>query len=117
MVIDGYVDPGADPEADDAEAYPASVTNVHEVRWHVLRTRLESVLARAEQTPDGEELARLAALAVALLERHRVNAKGQCPYCCSRRLWCRRRSRRCMVLPLVSWHLEQPRCWSTEPGS
>jgi hypothetical protein len=43
----------------------------------VLRARLEGILMHADQVPDGDELARLAALGIALLERHRVDHNGR----------------------------------------
>ncbi len=89
------------------------MSNVHEVRWRVLRARLDGILMQA---PDGDELARLAALGIALLERHRVDHKGRCRSCRPTRGWWRR-SRRCVVLPLMSWYLEQPMCWSARTSS
>ncbi|MPZ65806.1 MAG: hypothetical protein GEU83_09935 [Pseudonocardiaceae bacterium] len=83
------------------------MTNVYQVRWRVLRQQLEGTLARAQQCHD-DDLARLATLGLALLERHAVNATGRCRYCRAQRRWWRRRPRRCLVLPMMSWYLEQP---------
>lgn len=80
--------------------------SVYEVRWRVLRDRADEILARAEHVDD--DFARLAALAVALLERHAVDARGQCQYCRTYRARWRRRSRRCLTLPVISWYLEEP---------
>lgn len=82
------------------------MSSVHEVRWWVLRERADEMLARAEYVDA--DFARLAALAVALLERHAVDAQGRCGYCRAYRARWRRRSRRCLTLPVMSWYLEQP---------
>ncbi len=58
---------------------------MYEVRWRVLRERVEETLARAEQLHSDEEFARLAALGLALLDRHKVDGKGRCRYCRSYR--------------------------------
>lgn len=84
------------------------MSNVYHVRWRVLREKLDHVLVRAEHVTGDDDLARLAALGLALLERHAVDAQGRCRYCRAyRRRW-RRRSRRCRVLPMISLYLEQP---------
>jgi hypothetical protein len=84
------------------------VSGVYQVRHRVLRERLEEIAAAAERAQDDDGV-RLALCCLALLERHAVDGKGRCPYCClsRRRLW--RRSSRCTVLPLFSFYLEQPR--------
>lgn len=85
------------------------MSSVYEVRWRLLFERLEEMLARAEQAHGDEDCIRLAALGLALLERHKVDGKGRCRWCRSRRGWWERRARRCVVLPLVNWYLIQPR--------
>lgn len=93
------------------------MSGVDQVRWRVLRERADEMLARAENVDD--DFARFAALAIALLDRHAVDAKGRCRYCRTyRRRW-RRRPRRCLTLPVISWYLEQPmemiqRIWPAE---
>lgn len=81
---------------------------MYQVRWRVLRDRLTHVLARAEREGD-DDLRRLATHALALLERHAVDANGRCRYC--RPLfggWWHRKRRRCLVVPMLSVYLEQP---------
>jgi hypothetical protein len=73
----------------------------------MLRERVEAVLARAEHAYGDEEFVRLAALSLALLDRHRVDDKGRCRYCRSGRKWWRRRGR-CVVVVCVAYYLEQP---------
>lgn len=81
---------------------------MHQVRWRVLRERLARTLEHAENFEGHDDLVRLAALGLALLCRHAVDAKGRCRYCRAWRGWWRRRSRRCMVLPMVAFYMEQP---------
>jgi hypothetical protein len=84
------------------------VSSVYQVRWRVLRERLAHVLVRAERAGD-DDLRKLAALALALLERHAVDGKGRCRYCRPPfRGWWSRRRRRCLVVPMLSVYLEQP---------
>lgn len=84
------------------------MSNLYEVRHRVLRERLEQAVATAEQVPD-DECWRLALLCLALLDRHKADNRGRCRYCRTPSGWWRRRSRRCTVLWLVSFFLEQPR--------
>lgn len=100
------------------------MSNVWQTRHRLFAERLHDL---AEWLGDGgprdpavldEELARLLAVALALLRQHQVNKRGQCQFCnwtrWSRRFWCRRR--RCTVhqamdlglgqtLDFVWWHL------------
>jgi hypothetical protein len=62
----------------------------------------------AEQSSHGE-CARLALLCLALLERHKLNDKGRCQHCRTRRKWWYWRWQSCTVIPVVSLYLEQPR--------
>ena len=80
------------------------MSTVYEVRHRVLRERLSQMVVTATRAPHDECL-RLALLCLALLERHTVNDKGCCRYCRTPRTW----QRKCMVLPIVSLYLEQPR--------
>ena len=68
---------------------------------------LEEIRARTEQAYTDEEQLRLVLLTLALMERHQVNDKGRCRYCRPERRWWRRQ-RRCLVLPLVAFYLQQP---------
>ena len=82
---------------------------MYEVRWRVLRERLEATLTRVEQLHGDEEFVRLAAFALALLDRHKVDDKGRCRYCRSYGGWWQRRSRQCKVFPMLTLYLYQPR--------
>ncbi len=84
------------------------MSSVYEVRWRVLRERVEAILIRAEHAHGDEEFVRLAALGLALLDRHKVDDKGRCRCCRSYRGW-RQRSRQCTVFPMLSFYLCQPR--------
>lgn len=75
---------------------------VHETRSRLLPERLEEALVRAQRPQADEEFDRLARLALALLDRHPVDRRGRCK--CCRGQW----RRRCTVLPLIGWYLEQP---------
>jgi len=75
---------------------------VHEVRYRLLRERLKQIVGA--QWAHEEECGRLALLCLALLERHEVDAKGRCHYCCSHEGWWRR-ARQCRVVPLVGYYL------------
>jgi hypothetical protein len=75
---------------------------VYQVRQRVLRERLEEIAAAAEQAQDDDGV-RLALCCVALLERHRVDEKGRCQYCWTRRGWWRTKARRCTVLLVVGF--------------
>lgn len=77
------------------------------MRWRVLRERVDGMLARAEQRQD-DECVRLAALGLALLERHVVDARGRCRHCRATQKWVLLGSRRCRVLPVIGFYLEQP---------
>lgn len=85
------------------------MSSVYEVRWRLLLERLKEMQVRAEQLHGDEDCIRLVALGLALLDRHKVDGKGRCRWCRSGRGWWGRRGHRCVVLPLVSWHLLQPR--------
>jgi hypothetical protein len=84
------------------------VNNVYQLRQRVLRERLKQTLAAANSASD-DTCMRLILLCLALLDRHTVDGKGQCRYCRTRREWWRTRSRRCTVLPMAIFYLEQPR--------
>ncbi len=83
---------------------------MYEVRWRVLRERVGGTLARIEQAHSDEECFRLAALALALLDRHKVDDKGRCRvWGCSRwrcMPWGKRRT--CQVFVMVHFWVEQP---------
>ena len=80
---------------------------MYEVRWRVLRERVEQIIT-AEWAHD-EDCARLAMFYLALLDRHKVNPKGRCRWCRPRGRWWKWRARRCAVLSLASYYLMQPR--------
>ncbi len=80
---------------------------MYQVRHRVLRQRLEQMVAAAEQLHD-EDKVRLALCCLALLARHRVDKKGRCQHCRARRGWQRPKARRCSVLRVVGFYLEQP---------
>ena len=84
---------------------------MYEVRWRVLRERLGGTLARVEQEHGDEECFRLAALALALLDRHKVDDKGRCRWCRSGHGWGRYfgRKQRCLVNAALSFYLKQRR--------
>jgi uncharacterized paraquat-inducible protein A len=82
------------------------VSSVYEVRWRVLRERLERIAEAADRVQN-EDGVRVALCCVALLDRHRIDGKGRCRRCRRRRGWWRR-ERRCTVLPLLDFYLEQP---------
>ncbi len=79
---------------------------MYELRWRILRERLEEMAAASEQAGN-ENGVRLALCCFVLLERHRVDEKGRCRCCSSRRKWWRR-TRRCTVVPVIGFYLEQP---------
>ncbi len=78
------------------------------VRGAVAGVAGAAVLSRAEHAHGDEECVRLAALGLALLDKHKVDGKGRRKWCRSGRGWWRRRGRRCTVLHVVSYYLEQP---------
>ncbi len=88
------------------------VSSVYEVHWRVLRERLEQMAVAAERT-NNEDTMRLALCCLALLERHTVDDKGRCRWCRVRRGWSwlrfRQRLRRCTVVPLIGFYLEESR--------
>lgn len=81
---------------------PGAVSNVHEVRYRLLRERLKQMVGA--QWEHDEECGRLALLCLALLERHEVDAKGRCGYCRSYLGWWRR-TQKCTVVPLMGYYL------------
>lgn len=84
------------------------MSSVYELRSRMLRERLAEMVAAAERAHD-ENGIRLASCCVALLERHRVDDNGRCLHCCRLRVrWWQRPSRRCSVVPVMAYHLEQP---------
>jgi hypothetical protein len=80
---------------------------VYEVRQRMLRERVEGLLEQAEEYQD-DECSRLALLVLTLLDRHTLDGKGRCRHCRRFPSWWRG-SRRCTVLPLLAFYLEQPR--------
>lgn len=85
------------------------MSSVYEMRWRLLLERLKEMQVRTEQVHMDEDCMRLVALVLALLNRHKVDGKGRCRCCRSRRGWWGRSGSRCVVLPLVSLHLLQSR--------
>ncbi|MCA1604742.1 MAG: hypothetical protein LC775_04525 [Acidobacteria bacterium] len=75
---------------------------VHDIRYRLLRERLKQMVSATEQIHD-EDGVRLARCCLALLDWHQVDKKGRCQYC-RRQPW----SRRCTVVPMVGYYLEQP---------
>jgi len=91
------------------------MSGVYELRHRVLRERLEEVAMAAGQAHD-EEYVRLALCCLALLERHKVDDKGRCRRCPHVAGWWRLGSRRCSVVPVVGFYLEQPSRMVTAQG-
>jgi hypothetical protein len=79
---------------------------MHDIRYRLLRERLKQMAAATERMHD-EDGVRLTLCCLALLDWHQVDKKGRCQYCRTRRGW-RPWSRRCTVVPVVGFYLEQP---------
>lgn len=79
---------------------------MYELRWRVLRERIEQMAAAAEWAHDDDAL-RLALCCLALLDRHRVDHKGRCRWCRVRRGWWQRAETKCVVVPVIGFHVEQ----------
>jgi hypothetical protein len=84
------------------------VTAVNNVRQRVLRERLEELHDRAADVYADDDFIRLAALNLALLDRHQIDKHGRCRQCRSFRRWWRTRSRHCAFLLLISWYIQRP---------
>jgi hypothetical protein len=101
---------------------PSTVSNIEEMQWHLLRERLKKIYRQAQQQtsatmPGGmppdqnvEMLLRLAGAALALLDCHTINDKGECllrRYGQAR--WVPSRKRRtCLVISMIYYWMEQP---------
>ncbi len=91
------------------------MSNVDEMRWRLLRERLEKIYRQAQRQesatfPEGllpdrniEILLRLAGVILSLLEWHAINGKGKC-----RVRRCSRARRTCPVFATVHFWMEQP---------
>lgn len=84
------------------------MSGVYDVRYRILTERLTQMVSDAEDETN-EPWLRLALLCLALLTRHGVDSRGRCHYCRVSRRWWLPRSRRCTVLPVIGFYLEQPR--------
>ncbi len=74
---------------------------MHDIRYRLLRKRLKQMAAATERMHD-ENGMRLALCCLAMLDWHQIDQKGRCQSC-RRQPW----SRRCTVVPMVGFYLEQ----------
>lgn len=97
------------------------MSNVHEVRWKLLREQLAQVYRQAqvqesETLPEGlfpdknvEMLLRLAGASLTLLDWHAIDAKGRCrARSCACRRWIPWRRRPCQVFGTIQFWIRQP---------
>lgn len=98
------------------------MSSVHELRWRLILERLRQVYRKAQDQqaqrllkglcPDENEemLLRLAGLALTLLERHAMDAKGRClvPGCSPRRRVPWRKWRTCRIFVTAQFWVGQP---------